>query len=326
MDPVIRIAAVTTLFISTLLFVISSKNWRWSVCISLLMLSMAAFVIDNGTSQTLRASALLSMATYIFIRFLVGFLWLFLLCTFEEEFRFKPIYLFIFSLWTVVSWFGQGHVVTAFAFGLVMHGLWIIFKGFSGDMRTARRQARVWMGVTISAAILIDIAVDVFLGFRWRGSFYVMSQNLLAGLVSLFLILLLWRADLSDWIGTSAQKAEGVPIKTQNAKADLIVKTMRENELFLQPNLRFEDFAQHLPFSQVEIRRQINHELGFGHFTSFVNQFRIEHAKSLLRDPQRSHEKIIAIAFDSGFASLPSFQRVFKSSVGTSPSEWKKSG
>ena len=75
-----------------------------------------------------------------------------------------------------------------------------------------------------------------------------------------------------------------------------------------------------------DIRRQINHELGFGHFTSFVNQFRIEHAKTLLRDPQRSHEKIIAIAFDSGFASLPSFQRVFKSSVGTSPSEWKKSG
>ena len=56
-------------------------------------------------------------------------------------------------------------------------------------MRQARRQGRVWMGLIISTAILIDIAVDVFLGFRWRGALYVMSQNLLAGTVPLSLIL-----------------------------------------------------------------------------------------------------------------------------------------
>ena len=324
MDPVIRIAAVTTLFISALLFVISSKNWRWSLCSSLLMLSLASFVIDNIVTHTLLTTGLLSVITFTFTRFIVGFLWLFLLCTFEEDFRFKPIYLIIVSLWTMMAWSGHGHLVTAFAFGLVMHGFWIIFRGFSGDMRQARRQARVWMGLTISTAILIDIAVDVFLGFRRRGPLYVMSQNLLAGIVPLSLILIFWRADLSDWIGTSSQQTDKVLNKSQNAKADLIVKTMLENELFLQPNLRFEDFAQHVPLSQVDIRRQINHELGFGHFTSFVNQFRIEHAKTLLRDPQRAHEKIIAIAFDSGFASLPSFQRVFKSTVGKSPSDWKR--
>lgn len=326
MDPVIRIATVTTLFISALLFVISSRNWRWSLCSSLLMLSLASFVIDNFTTQTLLTTGLLSAITFTFTRFIVGFLWLFLLCTFEDNFRFKPIYIIIVSLWTMMAWFGHGHLVTAFAFGLVMHGFWIIFRGFSGDMRHARRQARVWMGLTISTAILIDIAVDVFLGFRWRGPAYVMSQNLLAGIVPLSLILLFWRADLSNWIGTSAHQTNTVLIKNQNSKADLIVKIMLERELFLKPNLRFEDFAQHVPLSQVDIRRQINHELGFGHFTSFVNQFRIEHAKILLRDPQHSHEKIIAIAFDSGFASLPSFQRVFKSSVGKSPSDWKRHG
>ena len=42
-----------------------------------------------------------------------------------------------------------------------------------------------------------------------------------------------------------------------------------------------------------------------------------------MKDPKKGDEKLIAIAFDSGFASLASFQRAFKRETGVTASQWR---
>ena len=42
-----------------------------------------------------------------------------------------------------------------------------------------------------------------------------------------------------------------------------------------------------------------------------------------MKDPKKGDEKLIAIAFDSGFVSLASFQRAFKRETGVTASQWR---
>lgn len=63
--------------------------------------------------------------------------------------------------------------------------------------------------------------------------------------------------------------------------------------------------------------------MGFDHFRSFLNHYRVMEACRLLADPRRSADKLIAIALDSGFASLPSFNRVFRATEARTPSEYR---
>lgn len=67
----------------------------------------------------------------------------------------------------------------------------------------------------------------------------------------------------------------------------------------------------------------IHTEFGCEHFRTFLNRYRIEQVISLMKDPKKGDEKLIAIAFDSGFASLASFQRAFKRETGVTASQWR---
>lgn len=59
-------------------------------------------------------------------------------------------------------------------------------------------------------------------------------------------------------------------------------------------------------------------------FREFINYYRIEYAKNLLRNPEKKNEKISSIAFDSGFGSVTSFNIVFKKHTSTTPQLYRK--
>ena len=55
-------------------------------------------------------------------------------------------------------------------------------------------------------------------------------------------------------------------------------------------------------------------------FTEYRRRARIEQAKRLLLDP---HRRVSEVAFEAGFESIPYFNRVFRRSLGCSPSEYR---
>lgn len=60
-------------------------------------------------------------------------------------------------------------------------------------------------------------------------------------------------------------------------------------------------------------------------FYDFVNSYRIEEVKKQLLDEKNKHLTILAIAYDCGFNSKSSFNRVFKQRTGVTPSAFVKS-
>jgi AraC-like DNA-binding protein len=72
------------------------------------------------------------------------------------------------------------------------------------------------------------------------------------------------------------------------------------------------------------LRAVINQGLGHRNFASFVNGYRLAYAKAALADPVRGRETVLAIAYEAGFASLQTFNRVFKETEGDTPSGFRE--
>lgn len=98
---------------------------------------------------------------------------------------------------------------------------------------------------------------------------------------------------------------------------------IRNEKIFLNPELSLSMFAEHLSVSPKTLSAVIHNKYSKG-FNDFINTYRVEEVKQRLVDPNNSKLSITGIAYESGFNSIATFQRVFKKHVGMTPSEFLK--
>ncbi len=104
---------------------------------------------------------------------------------------------------------------------------------------------------------------------------------------------------------------------------DYIRSAMEERQLYLIQNLNIEEFARQVGIHYREVSSIINRHFNTNFF-EFVNAYRIEKAKALLRDPDRAQMTIMDILLECGFNSKSSFNRFFKRYTGMSAAEFRK--
>ena len=111
------------------------------------------------------------------------------------------------------------------------------------------------------------------------------------------------------------------PVKLPKVNQELmekIRKTVTEQQLFLQPNLKISDVANLLHTNRNYIYNAINVEMGIS-FSDFINQQRIDYAAMLMKqNPEMSINDII---LKSGFTSSSAFYRNYKKIKGSTPTE-----
>ncbi len=114
------------------------------------------------------------------------------------------------------------------------------------------------------------------------------------------------------------------PLRHEAARehADRILEIMKTEEPFLDPDLTLPALAGRAGLPAYQLSQVLNEQLG-RNFYEFVNGFRIEKAKTLLGDPAAA-AKLLAVAYDSGFRSKSTFNRVFKEMTGSTPSAFRK--
>ena len=104
----------------------------------------------------------------------------------------------------------------------------------------------------------------------------------------------------------------------------LIKKVLAQKKLYIDPNLKLEQFAKKIHVSPRKLSLVIN-EITGDNFNNFLNKYRIEEAKKLLlhtTDPV-SIEKIY---LRTGFNTRSTFNRAFKLFTGITPKEFKTDG
>lgn len=128
------------------------------------------------------------------------------------------------------------------------------------------------------------------------------------GLLSIF------ARHLSDYAATlGAARFETDPSAVALAKEFL--------EQHLAEPIHMPDAAHHVHLSAAYFCKMFKHATGMT-FTECLSRARVEKAKLLLADPAR---RVTEVVFESGFESIPHFNRVFKRYTGMAPTGYRAS-
>lgn len=96
-----------------------------------------------------------------------------------------------------------------------------------------------------------------------------------------------------------------------------------DHKLYLDPYLSLEKLANSLQLSSGYLSLLINNYSSYN-FSDYINEFRIEQVKNLIKDPDYKQYTIVSIGLESGFNSKSTFYKAFKKFTGVSPAAFKK--
>ena len=101
-----------------------------------------------------------------------------------------------------------------------------------------------------------------------------------------------------------------------------LLQYMDSNKPYLKSDLKISELADSLAVPYYQLSQLINDEF-LVNFYDFINKYRVEEAKKLLIE-DRNNYKILAVAYEVGFNSKATFNRVFKKFTELTPSEFKE--
>jgi len=110
-------------------------------------------------------------------------------------------------------------------------------------------------------------------------------------------------------------------MKSHFVVIDCLKQAMVKDKLYLNPNLSLSQLAYHInipPYYLSMIFKFLN-----TNFYDYINSYRVKEVIEKLSDEKNDKYNIVALAFESGFNSKASFQRIFKNHTGMTPTEYK---
>jgi AraC-like DNA-binding protein len=114
-----------------------------------------------------------------------------------------------------------------------------------------------------------------------------------------------------------------LPLKIKEINTDIlnrIIAVVEEEKLFLNEELTIADVAGKIGYSTKTISHTINNGLNKS-FSLFINEYRVNLFKEKRSSGQFSHLSIMGLAYDCGFNSKSTFNRIYKEITGSSPKE-----
>lgn len=210
---------------------------------------------------------------------------------------------------------------------LVLHIFALIAAGWRGDLVEQRRRIRVAVllaGATYALVITLVQTGELFVGSAERLSPLAAAALMTMSLVSLWAF---GRVDAQLFpVPAPADAPASQPLPIEGAEAVVAAeldRLMRVDRLYREEGLTIAMLALRLRVPEHRLRQLINQKLGHRNFSAFLNQWRLQDAKTALADASQREVPISTIALDAGFASLGPFNRAFKADTGLTPSDFR---
>lgn len=225
------------------------------------------------------------------------------------------------------------NILTVALFLFTIIAIWKMVKRYRSHLDQTSSAALdydpVWLRNLIIALIL---AGSVLAALELADTFMNVSYNAAFPFQVMSMLVIAWIAIEAVWrlnqffpkmspgqIKPPLPKNEGGQNWSENAA--LLKKQIIDNNWHLEPRLSVRDVASRMGTNETYLSRTLNQGLGQS-FNTFINGLRVEHAKNLLQGPKDS---VLNIAFDSGFNSKATFNRVFRDIAGQTPTQYKTS-
>ncbi len=215
------------------------------------------------------------------------------------------------------------------AFSKISHMTFVV--SLSGSEKLNYRWLKTLLGLSIILyiAILISSVVSLF-DEEWL--IYFKIESVFNSIFSLSLVYCTMRFPIFSIHGDFKDLPEG--IRKKYAKSSLtevvanrlwsdIRQLMDEEKPYLNPAYRLNDLATSVDHSMHHVSQVINEKEDVS-FSDFINKYRVEDAKRLLRSDRSRQVTILAISLEAGFNSKTAFYNTFKKITGQTPTQFIK--
>jgi len=121
----------------------------------------------------------------------------------------------------------------------------------------------------------------------------------------------------------TVSKSEKLPEAEQLRLRTRLEALMETEKSYLEPELALSDLAQRLGTNVSVLSAVVNGSFG-KNFNDYVNEYRVEAVKKMLKDPEASHYSLLGIGLECGFNSKSTFNRAFKKITGVAPGDFAR--
>lgn len=224
------------------------------------------------------------------------------------------------------------HIVKFFAFSAItILGLFDVFRNWQSDLVECRRFLRLSLSVTSGAFLLFIVANEFIYG---HSEFPAFLNYLNIIVISLFAMAFsyIFLVSNSNILIETMDEITPELVKDKIAKPSLadrqwldkLTYAMEDEVYYRQVDLTIKSLSAYLIVPEHQLRRLINQHLGYRNFNDYLNRYRIRDASERLSDPKLIRIPILTIAIESGYASLTTFNKAFKTLKTMTPSEFRK--
>lgn len=112
-------------------------------------------------------------------------------------------------------------------------------------------------------------------------------------------------------------------VEEKDKEIELLKNFMLEKEPYLDSSLTIQDLSEQVKIPVKDLSTLINLYMD-KHFFDFVNEYRIEKAMQILKDPSQKELTVLEILYQVGFNSKSSFNTSFKKYTGKTPTDFRK--
>lgn len=162
---------------------------------------------------------------------------------------------------------------------------------------------------------LTVIAMVIFIGYL---GYYGVNQSkvLLPDFLIKEELLTIDLAKKNDYLSHLTE----LEIKQFKEKLETVI---HEEKPYLDEDITLNKLALLIPTSDKKLSTLLNQHMNTT-FYDLINKYRVEAVKEKLNSDEFEKYTLLGVAFESGFKSKTSFNRIFKKETGLSPSEYKK--
>ncbi|MDM7860404.1 helix-turn-helix transcriptional regulator [Alteromonas sp. ASW11-36] len=210
--------------------------------------------------------------------------------------------------------------ITLLSSGMLILAFWEGYRVLQNATAIQRKISIIYLSTLIAGIVSVVFIASAlpahFLAGAGRDWLVVFSYTLI--LTSTYALIRFRRqqVDLQEQNGEpSAQEADVL--------AEKIHTLFVEEKRFLESNLRVADIARDLDVPEYRIRAIMLNHFNAKNFNHYINQMRVEHAKTLLSADDKKDWPVLVVGIESGFASSAPFTRAFKEFTGLTPGQYR---
>ena len=184
-----------------------------------------------------------------------------------------------------------------------------------------RKRAKYWLIITLILVNLIQLALDLA---EVAGHLKEKDAEFLHTMVAVTFVYLVLSSVFRVFSESFGLKPIQISARLFTLKdqdiIDKVERLLRDVKPYRKIGFKRRSMAEMVGVKEHQLSKAINQKYKKS-FSELMNDFRIEEAKLRLRD---SKDPVTVISYDAGFASIASFNRVFKQYTGQSPTAYRQ--